>query len=152
MILAGSVAASCHREPDRVLSIFEVVANIDALNGRTVKVGGFLPECGGYDCLLYGSEADGRRVKAWTELARAHRRVPDSELPEGLGIGSDDGFDRKAAPFVGQYVLITGTVDKRCRDHGEMGCTDRAPEIHPKSIRPWQPPAGGQGRVLEKRT
>lgn len=149
-VLAALLAASAScdsRKP--VLSIDDVIGRIDALNGETVRVGGFLPSCMGYDCGLYRSEAEARRS---TEMLRAlakHQRLKDEELPEMLGIGGDEDFDRKAAPFVGRYVLITGTVDNRCRYHGKLGCTDRAPEIHPKAIEAWRPPSQGT-RVPEK--
>jgi hypothetical protein len=118
-----------------------MIANIDRLNGQTVRVGGYLPECGGYECLLYESQADVLRAKAWFAAAGKEHKMPTYELPDWVGIGGDNDIDRKAAPFVGRYVVITGRADNRCRFHGKWGCTDRGPDIHPGAIEAWQPPS-----------
>lgn len=127
-VAAAAATAACDRAPDRVFSVDEVIANIDSLNGKTVRVGGFLPDCDGYNCLLYRNRS-------------AAARGGEGEA-EFLGIGDDDDFDNKARPFVGDYVLITGKVDNQCRDKGQWSCLDRGPEVHPTSIKAWRRPAG----------
>ena len=154
LILAGFAAASttsCGEGQRQVLSIDDVVARIDVLNGQTVRVEGFLKECGGYDCHLYKNETDARRAGEWMAAATRARRSPGYELPESLGIGSDDHFDAKAAPFVGRYVVITGKVDNRCLYQGKRSCLDRSPDIHPTAIEPWRTPGGATG-PLEKQS
>jgi len=143
-LLAGA-SASCARskaEPP-LYTVDQLVPQIEELNGRTVRVVGYLGDCAGDSCDLYPREAD---VAVWKRAfaeIREKKQFHDPGLSV-LGIGpgkiDDDGFefDRKAAPFNRTYVVITGTVDSRCRYKGERGCTDRSPDLQPTSISPWR--------------
>src|SRR3569832_1713331 len=93
-----AAAAACHAAPQRTLSVHEVLKSIDRLNGQTVRVGGYLPSCGGRDCVLYADEEEFRRTRAWFRALSRDHKQPSFELPEELlGIGSDGDIDRKAA-------------------------------------------------------
>lgn len=131
------------------MSVPEVVNNLDELNGQTVTVGGYLAECGGYNCELF---TDHTQIKGyaewWTQFfAAVRRRERPAEPPPGmwqnvLNIGSGNDFDRKARNYWNSYVLITGKVTNMCRHSGgEPGCTDRSPDLEPTSIRPWKRPS-----------
>lgn len=145
MGLLATAGASCGRpnpEPP-LLTVDQLVPRIDELNGKSVRVVGYLAECRVYSCDLYPREAD---VAVWAHAyaeLRETRRFHDPKLPV-LGIGhgkvDDDGFefDRKAVPFNHRYVVITGTVDNRCRYKGERGCTDRSPDLKPIGISAWE--------------
>ena len=123
------------------MKVRDYIVNIDRLNGRRVSVAGYLPRCGGYDCVLFERSDGVQRTEEWfAAFARTHKD-PGFELPEFVGIGSAEGFDQQAARYIGRYVVITGTADNRCRDHGKWGCTDRGPDIHPETIEAAQPPA-----------
>lgn len=149
-LVSLTAAAACHAAPRTVVSVHEVLANMDRLNGRTVRVGGYLPECGGYDCELFANEADGRRWAGMLAILKTGRK-PVVQEPEWLGIGFSTDFDRRAASLVGHYVVITGSVDNRCRYHGEPGCIDREPDIHPQSIQAWRPPSAPANVTPEKK-
>jgi hypothetical protein len=52
-----------------------------------------------------------------------------------LGIGNEHGrFTRQAAPFVGAYVVITGTVTNKCRDRGVPSCLHGSTDIEPTDV------------------
>jgi hypothetical protein len=144
----AAALASCHAAPKHVFSVHEVIENIDFLNGRTVRVGGYLPTCGRYDCALYPSQEDVRRRGIWFAAVVKEGKKPPFEEPESLGIGSDGDIDKKAAPLVGHYVLITGTVDNRCRFHR---CLDRGADIHPMAIEARRPSSIPADRTPDKK-
>jgi hypothetical protein len=126
----------------RVMSIQKVIDHINELNGRSVRVEGYLGTCAGYDCLLFASDNDRAR---WERVVSAmvHRKKPTEAEPPMLGIGSGEhfDFDAKAAPFNNSYVIISGTVTNGCRYHGLPGCTDRTTDLKPISIERWSPSA-----------
>ena len=112
----------------------QVVAAIDDLDGKTVRVQGYLGTCAGYDCELFVNQAD---RNSWLQgkgsREQAYKRIAY------LSIGSAIDFDRKAAPLQNRKVMITGTVSNHCR-RGFFGffkrnvCTDRADDIRPIDI------------------
>ncbi len=127
------------------MDVETVIAKIDALNGKTITVGGYLGKCAGYDCLLFANR-DGERVfsqqiAALRKAAAQGKKARWVDDPPFLGIGYDVDFDRKAAPLTHGYVMITGKVTNECRYHGKNGCTDRATDIVPTNIILWQPSA-----------
>ena len=143
ILLLAMAGASCGpAAPQRVFTVEEIVPRIDALNGRTVSVAGYLPECMGYDCTLFRTKADS---DAWDRVVialRAHRRVPIPDVPElGIGSGANDRFDAQAAPFNNSYVVITGVITNQCRFEGKRACTDRSVDLEPTAIRAGSPPA-----------
>ena len=120
----------------------EIVPQIDALNGQTVSVAGYLSECGGYDCGLYRTKADSDAWDRFMIALRANSRVQVPDVPIlGIGGGTNFEFDAKAAPFTHSYVVITGTVTNQCRFEGRPACTDRGPDLNPTAIRTESPPA-----------
>jgi hypothetical protein len=133
--------ASCDGGEPPLYSVAELVPRIDELNGKTVRVAGYLGDCGGYSCELFPSKEDlAVWRRAYDDLRKGNRpKLPDSPV---LGIGSGDEFefDAKAAPFTSRYVVITGKVDNRCRFNGQRGCTDRSPDLDPTGIAPWNGP------------
>ena len=114
LLLAGCGAGG------QMVTVAQILARCDAFKGQPVQAGGYLGECGGYDCHLFADEA------------AAHK--PFRSAPT-IGIGFEEGFDRKAKPLQNQYVVITGRVDDASCDG--VGGTDRSPGIHPTDIRPW---------------
>ena len=120
----------------------EVVPRIDALNGQTVSVAGYLSECAGYDCILHRTKADSDEWDRVITALRANRRVPIPDVPMlGIGSGTNLDFDAKARPFTHNYVVITGTITNECRDEGKPPCTDRSTDLNPTAIRAGSPPA-----------
>ena len=141
-LLLAIAGSSCGpAPPQRVLTVEEVVPRIDALNGRTVSVTGYLPRCAGYDCILFRTKADSDAWDRAMTALRTDRRVPIPDVPM-LGIGSrrDFDFDAQAAPFTNAYVVITGTVTNMCRFEGKPACTDRSTDLNPTSIAAGTPP------------
>ena len=160
--VAALFAASC--QSDRQMTVEDVLKDIHRLDGKTVRVAGYLGECFGYDCMLYRDESHQKQAVAWFDKVRdAARRRAD--LPPGdphnsaLAIGGGEldcvknepgscsfTFDREAAPSRNSYVLITGKVTDQCRDEqGNQGCIDRASDLDPISVRPWERPGSGAG-------
>jgi hypothetical protein len=144
-LLIAAVCASCgSAEPQRVLTVEEVVPQIDRLNGQTVSVAGYLAECGGYDCTLYRDKADSEQWDQFMAAVQANRKLPIPNVPTlGIGSGTNFEFDAKAAPFTNSYVVVTGTITNECRFEGKLSCTDRGPDIKPATIRAGHPPARG---------
>jgi hypothetical protein len=142
-LLLAIVSGACGpAAPQRVLTVEEVVPRIDALNGQTVSVAGYLSQCAGYDCILHRTKADSDEWDRVIIALRAHRRAPLLDVPIlGIGSGTNFDFDAKAAPFTNSYVVITGTITNICRFEGKPACTDRGPDLIPTSIRAGSPPA-----------
>jgi hypothetical protein len=141
LLLLAFIGASCgSAEPERVLTVEQVVPRIDELNGQTVSVAGYLADCGGYDCSLYRNKDD---ADEWTRFMVAPRPslpIPDHPVLQ-IGSATNFDFDAKAAPFTHRNVVITGTITNICRYHGRPGCTDRGPDLIPAAIRAGSPPA-----------
>jgi hypothetical protein len=150
------VAASCGwlaPEPP-LFTVTELVPRIDELNGKTVRVAGYLAECHGYGCDLYPSKQDvavWERVYAELRAGKRSKGLPKlADLPvlgigtgeaiDGDGTGDAFAFDVMAAPFTNSYVLITGKVTNQCRYKGERGCTDRSADLDPTGIVSWRGP------------
>ena len=142
-LLLAIVGTSCGpAAPQNILTVEEVVPRIDALNGQTVSVAGYLSECGGYDCILHRTKED---AEAWDGVMislRARRRVPIPDVPIlGIGSGSNADFDAKAAPFRNSYAVITGAITSECRYQGKPACMDRSTDLRPTAISAGSPPA-----------
>lgn len=135
-----------------LVTVNQLVAQCDALKGKPIRLAGYLGGCGGYDCHVAADQASwitfadafskGRRVgfgadsraspQALKEASEAWAKLDTVHL---IGVGGDEAFDRKAAPFQNRYVVITGRIaDDNCT--GEGG-TDRSAGIHPTDIRAW---------------
>jgi hypothetical protein len=141
ILLFGIAAASCGpAAPQEVLTVDEVVPRIDALNGRTVSVAGYLPHCSGYTCILYRTRVEAEEVDRGIAALRAGEPLNIPDFPAlSIGIGPNWDFDRKAAPFEGRYVVITGTISNECRFRGKPACMDRGPDLKPTAIRAGSP-------------
>lgn len=144
VLLLGIIGPSCGPgAPEQVLTVEEVVPRIDELNGRTVSVFGYLPECRGYTCILYRNKDDADEWDRMMTAIIANRPFSRRDVPI-LGIGAGGTrleFDDKAAPFTKRYVVITGTITNECRFEGKPACTDRGPDLKPTAIRAGAPPA-----------
>jgi hypothetical protein len=125
-ILAVGCASKRSIDPNRMLSVDEVRQNLDSLNGRQVKVLGFMPDCGVYDCSLFANE---QQAKDFWKVADGPDRK--KKLPEFVEIGEARGFDAKAGPLAGHYVVVTGRVTNECQ---RSFCTDRAADLVPIDI------------------
>jgi|1185.fasta_scaffold137224_2 hypothetical protein len=139
---------ACNSAPpidtSRVLRVEEVIRNIDQLNGKTVRVGGFLGDCFGYDCGLFQDQAEWQEEQRWWKAVNAgDKKAPAAS--NWLGIGGFGVFDAKAKPFNRSYVAITGRINNGCRYHGKPACTDRADELEPTGISSWTPPQKSTG-------
>jgi hypothetical protein len=139
-MLIALLVAGCGTAP-APQRVAEVVPRIHALNGKVVRVAGYLGACGGYECRLFVDEA------GWHEFGRAVEKLMRTReavrWPTHLGIGSGEkfDFDRKAEPFNNSYVVVTGRINDKCRTpSGEPGCTDRGTDLEPTDIRPWFSP------------
>ena len=130
----------CHAKPpidtSRVMSVTEVLKNLDELNGKSVEVQGFMPECGAYSCVLFANEQLSKDF--WRIANGPDRKV---ELPDFLSVGFDEAFDRKAGPLAGRYVVVRARVSNKCRPGGVPSCTDRADDLIPLDIAPLGPPS-----------
>ena len=134
-------AASCGSASPPLFTVAELVPRIDELNGKTVRVAGYLGDCSGYECGLYPSKDD---FAAWTRTIAELRKGNRPEQPRspvlGIGTGEQSEFDSKAVPFTDRYVVITGKVSNQCRSKGEPACTDRSTDLDPISIAAWSGP------------
>lgn len=149
--MSATLGTSCDAaptQPDRVMTITEVIDNIDALNGQRISVTGYLIECMGYDCRLFRSRNDKEQWDRYLAEILRRRQSAVAEPPYlGIGIGVGENFDAQAAPYANSYVVITGRVTNRCRYRGEAACTDRSTDLEPEAIRRGQQPsAGGAGQ------
>ena len=142
-LAAASPACSSgtFREP---MTITDVIENIDRLNGRTVRVAGYLGTCFGYECRLFRNPAEKARWDRWIEQLMTmpesgRRQLPPFEEPPILGIGMGDrnDFDARAERFANSYVVITGRVTNACRYRGLPACTDRTTDLEPTGIASW---------------
>lgn len=147
-LLILGAAGLCGCAGDDPMAITDVIADIDALNGRSVRVAGYLGPCQGYDCLLFRNEREKARWDRYIAEVmalihdRRRGRAATAEPPIlGIGTGENRGFDRMAAPYTNSYVVITGRVSNRCRHNGQPACTDRTTDLEPTAIEGWQPPA-----------
>jgi hypothetical protein len=101
-------------------------------NGSVLRVVGYMPSCGSYDCTLFQSKG---QYQAFQRIIADYRGK--EQTPDFLSIGYDKDFDQKAAALAGGYVIVTGKVSTQCRSwSGKPQCLDRAADIAPISIEP----------------
>jgi hypothetical protein len=136
----------------QLLTVDKYLAQCEALKGKPVRLAGYLGECAGYDCHLAASKAAwASYVDAFTKgrsiAFGADPKASPAALKEAsaawdkvqavpmIGVGGDEAFDNKAAPFQHRYVVITAQVAKdTCTG---AGGTDRSAGIEPTNIRAW---------------
>lgn len=129
-MLAAAAAAS---EPQAVLSVGDVIAQHEALDGKLVHVRGWLyAPCYPLACTI---------------RARNERLAPQ------LSIGGSPAFDRDVTAMTkaGSEIVIEGRVNRRCFDHGRDAdaprypappCTDRADQLaEPRLVEVISPPS-----------
>jgi hypothetical protein len=152
MVLPLAAACGVIAAEPPLFTVAELVQRIDELNGKKVRVVGYLAGCQGYSCDLYPSKQDvAVWHRAYAELrsdgpSKGPPKLPDlpvlgigtGKAVDGQGAGDAFAFDKMAEPFTNSYVLITGKVTNRCRDKGERGCTDRSPDLEPTGIARWR--------------
>lgn len=130
--------------PTKTMTIDTVVADIDGLNGQTVRVFGYLPECEPMSCGLYRSKAEadqiGRSMKAIrVALDAGADDVSGIRIPSYPSLGIGEGppwafFDLRARLAAGHYVILTGKIANKCRSNGKPVCLDRATDLEPIAI------------------
>jgi hypothetical protein len=137
LIIAGTLGFSIAVAAEApALTVSDVITHIDALNGKTVRVKGYLGECTGYDCNLFPDRAGRDAWDQWFARLRKGDRSKVFDQPMALGLGEENDFDRKAAPLQNSYVIITGKVTNECRYQGQRACTDRSTDLKPIDIVP----------------
>ena len=109
--------AGCGYAPvstDRVLTVAEVEGHMHFLDGKRVRINGWLGQCSKLDCALYATS----------------RHLLANDTASGfLGIASSRMVDEAAKTMAGQQVIVTAIVNDECR--GILGqCTDRAPDLY----------------------
>ena len=145
--LAALAVFGCKPTPEidtaRVWRVNEVLVNVDALNGKTVRVSGYLGVCEGYDCGLFQDKRHIENTDRWLTSLRSGK---SGDHPgDWLGVGGSPEFDATAKPFNHSYVVITARVSNQCRFQGKPACTDRAEDLIPLKIAKWNETAGGSG-------
>lgn len=144
MTACGSTTAT------RTLTVDQVIADIDRLNGKTIKVTGFLGECEPLSCRLYrtkaeSSDLDGAMADIRAAIEKGATDVSGFPFPDhpalSIGKGASWSFFDLQAYFLYEesYVVITGRASNRCRSK-TVACFDRASKIEPVSIRSAPPP------------
>jgi hypothetical protein len=147
LLMLGTSTMACGSTPDGPMAIDNVIANIDALNGRTIRVAGYLGDCRAYECSLFRNpsekaEADRYYHELMAAAQEGRRPAVTGPGPTFLGIGSGENFEfyRRAAPYTNGYVVITGRVTNGCRYNGRPACVDRTTDVEPTQIGRWSPP------------
>jgi len=137
LIIAGlpglllALGACGHASPSAdPMTVSALDNQIDALNGQTVRVKGYLGICHRLQCSLFTNKADSDLSERRTAAMWQHVE-PLPPAPPELGIGSAEGFDSKADRLQHSPVLITGKVTNECR---HAICTDRGPDLVPTDI------------------
>ncbi|MHA6769482.1 hypothetical protein [Sphingobium ummariense] len=143
-LLFAVATIACGPAPSKKsLTVDQVVAQINNLNGKTVSVSGYLSRCEADDCLLYRNKAESDDVdRSMSTMRKAidagASDVSGFKFPNhpalGIGVGSPFSFfDLRASLFENSYVVITGKVSNACRLKGAI-CFDRSSELEPSSI------------------
>jgi hypothetical protein len=131
--------AGCSSAPSGPIEVAALLAQCDALKGKQVQLAGYLAGCEVYGCALYADERQSRE----SEISLRTHAAP----PTSVGIAPDTAFDRKAAAFQGQYVVIAGRVDSK--DCTGEGGTDRSFGLAPTDIRAWTTSEGAPAKLIE---
>ncbi|WP_140420519.1 hypothetical protein [Novosphingobium sp. B 225] len=150
LLMALTMTACGSTTATRTLTVDQVMADIDRLNGKTIKVTGFLGECEALSCRLYRTKAESSDVdQAMSDIHAAIVKgatdVSGFPFPNhpALSIGPGTNwsfFDLQAnLLYADSYVVITGRASNHCRSKTVL-CFDRASEIEPVSIRSAPPP------------
>ena len=126
--------------PSDSYTVAEVLADISSeesqLDGKVVKITGWLGECWGNNCSIYSTSEDAELVGSYRELP-AEEWLPASH--RGLNIGSDEAFDSQALYMQYSKVVITAEVNAQWKkpvdeDGNKFGCLGRCSDLRPKSI------------------
>jgi hypothetical protein len=137
VLLCGCATQS--RDQTRVLSVKEVNAHASELDGKTIRIRGWLPRCGGRDCSLYESKLD---ADTFLE-GRARVRL--------LSIGYDPKFDAAVRPNLPATIVLEAQLNADCLNPRMKKspdgtqyitiCADRADDLKPIRLINIQPAA-----------
>jgi hypothetical protein len=137
------------------VTVDKLLAQCDAFKGKPVRLAGYLGECAGFECHLAVNEARWNAFASAFNSTHAHAIRADpakwaaawSQVKAlgPVGVGGGRAFDRKAAPFLRSYVVISGTVAKDSCDGA--GGTDRSSGIEPTDIRAWAKSEGAPANI-----
>ncbi|ALG60134.1 hypothetical protein VM77_09220 [Citromicrobium sp. JL31] len=131
-LLAGAALLSggAFSVPSDAMSVEEVIANIEAFDGKDVTVHGWLGRCSGYDCGLFVSVEDAEMV----ENGETGSDEWLAAFDRSLRIGGGSAFDALASTMQFREVVIEGRASSECFQPNTF-CFDRASDIEPSSIR-----------------
>jgi hypothetical protein len=132
-----------------VWGVNEVDAHASELDGKTIRIRGWLPRCGGLDCSLYESKFD-----ADTFL----------EQPGGkhlLSIGADPKFDAAVRPKLPANIVLEAKLNSECLNPRMRKnpdgtqyitiCADRTDDLKPIRLIKIQPAAVPPGSAKSMR-
>ena len=144
LLLALATVACGSATSKKPMTVEELIAQIDQLDGQTVMVTGYLGECEALSCMLYRNKAESDDVdRAMSAiraaLAKGATDVSSFPFPDhpsvSIGPGSQSSFfDLRAKFFANGYVVITGEATNQCRSKNTF-CFDRVGDLQPTSIR-----------------
>ena len=139
IMMAAMVPSGTNAKPVSPVSVQTVIARIGALNGKVVRVKGYLGWCGAHNCELFADRTGHDRWYRDLQATTRRQEVLRDRIPR-LGISTPAGFAAKADRFQHSTVVITGEVTSMCRFHGEPACTDGATDLFPTDIIPSKEP------------
>jgi hypothetical protein len=122
LIAPAALAACAEEAPDtyNAITVNQAEQNIQAWNGRTVAVQGWLTEpCGQLSCAIFAEPV--RRGQEWPKEPY-------------LSIASETLVKPALEQLAGKQVILRGVLSSQCRSSGVV-CFDRGPDIIPVSIR-----------------
>ena len=114
--------------PSAPVTPASVIANINAWDGETVEVEGWLGRCEDLDCAIYSTLSD--LLTPYSETKVGYEAWSNAQ-DRALSIGSTGTFDDAAEPLQFTYVRITARVNDECWPNR---CLDRASDLEPISI------------------
>ena len=123
LLLSLALQASAPPPPrERVLSVREVMENIELYDGRVIVVTGWIDHCEYLSCSLFASKAEVK--KEWPRY--------------GLSIGASPWFDAFVLDRAPARITFRARFDGRCvtdpRDNVIALCTDRVRSLNPIAI------------------
>jgi hypothetical protein len=122
LLLSLALQASAPAPRERVLSVREVMENIELHDGREIVVTGWIDRCERLSCSLFDSKAEAR--KEWPRY--------------WLSIGAKAWFDDFAGDRAPARITLRARFDARCvtdpREDLIAVCADRSNSLNPIAI------------------
>ena len=122
LLLSLALQASAPSPRERVLSVREVMENIELYDGREIVVTGWIDHCERLSCSLFASKAEVK--KEWPRYR--------------LSIGTKAWFDEFASDRAPARITLRARFDARCvtdpRDNEIAICADRVNSLNPIAI------------------